>query len=215
MTPPTLVERYVLAPAEIEALSLRRVRNAVGDLGLSEPDRAIVERIVYSAGDPALAPFVQVHPRAAADGMAALRRGCTVVTDVNMVAVAVNKRTLADLGCPLRCAIDDPAVADNARASGLPRALVAMRTLAPALQGGIAVIGNAPTALLALLDLVDAGEVRPALIIGTPVGFVAAAESKAELAAREVPFVTITGTRGGSAVAAAAMNALLRLTTEG
>lgn len=211
VTTPTLVQRYVLPPDEIEALSLRRVRAATGNLALSETERAVVERIVYAAGDPSLAPLVRVHPRAVAAGMAAIKAGCSVVTDVRMVAVALNQPALKAAGCTLHCLIDDPEVAELARRERLPRAVVAMRRLAPQLQGGIAVVGNAPTALLALLDLVDAAEVAPALIIGTPVGFVAAAESKAELVGRAVPYVTITGTRGGSAVAAAAMNALLQL----
>lgn len=210
----TLVERYVLAPDAIEALSLSRVRASVGDLGLPPADTAIVERMVYAAGDMALASNIRVHPQAVAAGAAALRAGCAVVADVNMVTVAVNQTALSAFGCPLECGIADQTVAAEAKASGLPRAVIAMRRLAPALDGGIAVIGNAPTALLALLDLIDEGTMRPALIIGTPVGFVAAAESKDELMARDVPYVTIAGTRGGSAVAAAAMNALLRLAAE-
>lgn len=210
----TLVERYVLAPDAIETLSLSRVRAAVGDLGLSTSDTAIVERMVYAAGDVALAALIRVHPQAVAAGCRALRAGCAVVADVNMVTVALNRAGLTGFGCALECAIADSDVAAQARAQGLPRAVLAMRKLAPQLQDGIAVIGNAPTALLALLDLVDQGDVRPALIIGTPVGFVAAAESKDELMARDIPYVSIAGTRGGSAVAAAAMNALLRLAAE-
>jgi precorrin-8X/cobalt-precorrin-8 methylmutase len=211
MTTParSLVERYALPPGEIEALSLQRVRATLGG-----PAGAIVERMVYAAGDPALAAQIHVHPDATAAGVAALRAGKPVVTDVRMVAVAVNQSALAALGGTLHCAIDDPAVAAAAQAAGLPRAVLAMRSLAGQLDGGVAVIGNAPTALLALLDLVDAGEVRPALIIGTPVGFVAAAESKQELMARAVPYITVAGTRGGSALAAAAVNALLRLAAD-
>jgi len=210
----TLVERYVLPPNAIETLSLSRVRQAIGDLALPAHDIAIIERMVYAAGDVALAGQIRVHPQAVVAGSAALRAGCTVVADVNMVTVALNRAALAGFGCPLECGIADPGVVADAKALGLPRAMVAMRRLAPALEGGIAVIGNAPTALLALLDLIDQGDVQPALIIGTPVGFVAAAESKDELMARSVPYVTIAGTRGGSAVAAAAMNALLRLAAE-
>lgn len=207
----TLVARYVLPPAEIEALSLRRVRDALGPDAVGDDARPVVERMVYASGDPGLASAIRVHPRAIADGVAALRRGCAIVTDVRMVEVALDRGRAERLGCAIRCAIDDPAVAAAARSRGQPRALVAMETLARELDGGIAVVGNAPTALLGLLDLVDAGAVRPALIVGTPVGFVAAAESKQELVARAVPFVTVEGTRGGSALAAAATNALLRL----
>jgi uroporphyrinogen III methyltransferase/synthase len=207
----SLVLRYALRPEEIESLSLQRVRVVLGENEPLEPERRIVHRIVYAAGDPTLAPWVRIHPDAVAAGVTALRRGRPIVVDVRMVEAGLNRRMIAQFGCPVRCGIDLPEVAAEARRLGLPRAVVAMRQLHAEIGDGIVVIGNAPTALLSLLDLVDAGQVRPALIVGVPVGFVAAAESKAELAARAVPFMTIEGTRGGSALAAAAINALLQL----
>jgi|GEM_PF-70978 len=207
----SLVSRYALPPEEIESLSLRRVRAALSENEPLEPEQQIVHRIVYAAGDPTLAPRVRIHPDAVAAGVGALRRGRPIVVDVRMVEAGLNRRMIAQLGCPVHCGIDLPEVATEARLLGLPRAVVAMRRLSSEMNDGIVVIGNAPTALLSLLDLVDAGQARPALIVGVPVGFVAATESKAELVARAVPFVTIEGTRGGSALAAAATNALLRL----
>jgi precorrin-8X/cobalt-precorrin-8 methylmutase len=210
----SLVERYVLPPAEIEAASLRRVDEALGRLaGWGPEERQVVQRMVYAAGDLSLALLVHLHPEAIARGIAALRRGAPLVVDVRMVEAALDRRRLAELRCSLRCAIDVPTVASAAQAQNLPRAVVAMRSLAAELNGGIVVIGTAPTALLAVLDLVDAGEARPALIVGTPVGFTAAAEAKAELMRRSVPYVTVEGTRGGAALAAAATNAILRLAT--
>lgn len=212
----TLVERYVLPPQEIETLSLRRVEALVPCLGeLPVAEREIVTRIVYGAGDPGLAPLVRFHRLAVEEGLSALRGGSPVVADVRMVEVALDRARLGSLGCELMCAIDAPEVVHEARELGIPRAVVAIRSLAQRLTGSVVVVGNAPTALLSLLDLVDAGVVLPSLIIGMPVGFVAASESKEELAARDVPFITIEGTRGGSAVAAAAANALLRLATTG
>jgi len=210
----SLVERYVLPPSEIEAASLRRVDEALGRLATWSPqNRQVVQRMIYAAGDLALALLIRLHPEAVARGVAALRQGLAVIADVHMVEVALDRAALATLGCTLHCAIDVPAVADEARARSLPRAVVAIRSLTAQLHGGIAVIGTAPSALLAMLDLVDAGEARPALIIGTPVGFTAAAEAKLELMARDVPYVTVEGTRGGAALAAAAANALLRMAT--
>ncbi len=210
----SLVERYVLPPTEIEAASLRRVDEALARLaGWSQDDRQVVQRMVYAAGDLALALLVRLHPDAVARGVAAIRRGCPVLVDVRMVEVALDRGALAALGCTLHCTIDVPAVADEARAQRLPRAVIAMRSLVSKLDGGIVVVGTAPSALLAVLDLVDVGRVRPALIVGTPVGFTAASEAKAELMARDVPYVTVEGTRGGAALAAAATNALLRLAT--
>lgn len=208
----TLMDRYGLPPADIEALSLRRVAAAI-----SEPDewdmdeRTVALRVIYAAGDVGLAPHIRFHRGPVQAGVEALRRGCPIVTDVRMVEVALDRTRSAALGNLIYCAIAAPSVAEAARLQNTARAAVAMRLAAPEVDGGIAVIGNAPTALLALLDLIDNGATRPALIIGMPVGFVAAAESKQELLSREIPAISILGSRGGSAVAAAAVNALLRL----
>src|SRR4051794_36174437 len=208
----TLVERFALPPDEIEALSLTRVDVAVGSLAeWGERERGIVRRLVYASGDPSIAERVRIHPSAIDAGVAALHGGCALAVDVRMVEVALDRTSLRKLGCEAHCAIGIPEVAVVAKQARLPRAVIAMRALATQLDGGIAVIGTAPTALLAVLDMVDAGAARPALIVGTPVGFVAAAESKAELTDRAVPFITIEGTRGGAALAATTVNALLSL----
>jgi precorrin-8X/cobalt-precorrin-8 methylmutase len=166
--------------------------------------------MVYAAGDPGLAPLVRIHPDAIAVGIAALRAGMPVTGDVRMVVAGLDHERLVGFGCTVRCAIEAPGAEEGPRL-GMTRSAAGMVALADGSSQGIVVIGNAPTALLALLDLVDAGRAAPALIIGTPVGFVAAAEAKAELEARRLPFVTVAGTRGGSAIAAAAFNAILRL----
>jgi precorrin-8X/cobalt-precorrin-8 methylmutase len=206
-----LVTRYALAPAEIEARSLASVESSLSRRFPDADERAVATRMLYAAGDTELATALQFSPGAVRAGIEALRTGSNIVADVRMLVAAIDHGRARALGCPIHCAIDDATVAERARASGMPRAVEAMRLLAPELRSGVAVIGNAPTALLSLLDLVDSGLVQPRLIIGTPVGFVAAAESKAELAKRAVPYVTVTGTRGGSALAAAALNAMLRL----
>jgi precorrin-8X/cobalt-precorrin-8 methylmutase len=210
----TLVQRYALAPDEIEPLSMQRLaaRTAVPE-GLTPPERELLLRLVYSTGDPALTDAVRIHPSAIDAGVAALLAGRPIVADVKMVRAGIDRTRTARLGCRVVCAIDAPEVVERARSSGLPRAVEAMRQLAPELDGGIAVVGTAPTALLAVLDMVDGGRVRPALIVGVPVGFVAAAEAKAELLRRDVPFITIEGTRGGAASAVTAINTLLRRAT--
>jgi precorrin-8X/cobalt-precorrin-8 methylmutase len=167
--------------------------------------------MAYAAGDVSLASLVRFHPNAIAAGTAALSRGACIVTDVRAAEVSLDRARLGSLGSSVHCAIGDSSVASQAKQLNLPRAVMAMRQLAQHLDEGIAVIGTAPTALLAVLDLVDSGQARPALIIGTPVGLVAATESKSELMARDVPYITVEGTRGGSALAASAANALLRL----
>lgn len=214
--PGTLLQRYGLPPDEIERLSLARLERRLGDRLRVPPEaRGVALRMLYAAGDASLAEMLRISDGAVAAGLRALAAGAPLVADVKMVAVALDRRRAQQLGAPILCAIDEPRVLREAHEAGLPRAAVAMRRLARRAPGGIYVIGNAPTALLQLLDLVDTGAAWPALVVATPLGFVSAAEAKDELAARAIPFVTVLGTRGGSAVAAAAANALLRLATSG
>lgn len=209
----TLLGRFGLPPAEIERLSLARLEAQAGTWLPDEPGaRAVVRRMLYAAGDPALAPAVRVHPRAVATGTAALRRGAPLIVDVRMVAAAIRQDVRERWGCPVLVALDETDAARLAARDGITRSAAAFRALAPRLAGTVVAIGNAPTALLALLDLIDEGFPPPALIVGLPVGLVAAAESKDELVSRDVPYVTVLGTRGGSPLAAAAINALLELT---
>lgn len=211
----SLVERYGLDPAVIEELSFAIIEERIPYLLPADPAaRAVYKRIIHTTGDPQLAAEIRVSPGAVAAGVAALRRGAPILTDVQMVAAGVNSSLAARLGCTLTSMIADPRVPDRARAEQTTRAVAAVRLHAGALDGAVVAIGNAPTALLALLDLVDAGQCRPALIVGMPVGFVNTAEAKAELMERLIPYITIPGTRGGSPVAAATVNALLKVAAE-
>jgi precorrin-8X/cobalt-precorrin-8 methylmutase len=208
----SLVSRYALRPEAIEARSLALVDEALGDRFAAPDERYVAVRILYAAGDLHLAEALRFAPNAVSAGVKALRSHAPIVADVRMVVAGINQRLTDALGVERLCAIDDASVAVRARDQHLPRAVEAIRSLHERLDGAVAVIGNAPTALLALLDLVDAG-VRPALIIGMPVGFVGATEAKDELVRRTVPYLTIAGPRGGSPLAAAAINALLLLAT--
>jgi precorrin-8X/cobalt-precorrin-8 methylmutase len=141
----------------------------------------------------------------------AIGRKCSVVTDVDMVLAAINKKSLADLCLKPRCYISDPALAEEARGTGRTRSELAMRRAAAELDGGIAAIGNAPTALFELVGMIREGVCRPALVIGIPVGFVSAPESKEELAKLDVPYITNSGRKGGSPAASSIVNALMLL----
>ncbi len=209
----TLLKRYGLPPEEIEALSLRRVGAMLGSSfqGWPEPIKQTIFRMVYACGDPSMAGQVRIHHVAIEAGIEALRGGRPIVVDVRMVEAGLNHKSLDNLGCSVMCAIDSVAVTQEARRLHVTRAASSMISLSPHMDKSIIIIGNAPTALLSVLDLVDMQQVKPALIIGTPVGFVAASESKAELMARHIPFITVEGTRGGSAIAAAAANSLIQL----
>ncbi len=211
----TLVEKYALLPEEIDRQSLVMVADSLrGDVyaaGLPEAERYVLHRIVRAEGDPEIAADVRFSAGAVDAALASLREVRRVVTDVRMVQVGISRASLARRGVETACLIDAPEVAERARREGTTRSVAAVRELAPQMDGAVLAIGNAPTALLALLDLIDAGQVSPAAVIGMPVGFVACPESKAELAARDVPHITILGRRGGSSAAAATVNALLDL----
>lgn len=211
----TLVEKYALLPEEIDRQSLVMVADSLqGDSvssSLPEAERYVLHRIVRAEGDPDISADVRFSDGAVDAALASLRSVRRVVTDVRMVQVGISRAALGRRGVETACLIDAPEVAERARREGTTRSVAAVRELAPQMDGAVLAIGNAPTALLALLDLIDAGQVSPAAVIGMPVGFVACPESKAELAARDVPHITILGRRGGSSAAAATVNALLDL----
>ena len=215
-TKPTLLAKYGLKPDEIDRLSLQMVNDALPPMpGLSEQERYVVQRIVRAEGEPAIAQSVRFSPDAVSRGVGAIKAGASIITDVRMVEVGTSKALLKSSGNPIMTMIDAPEVAERARREGITRSAAAIRELAPKLSGAVVAIGNAPTALLALLDMVDSEEVSPALVIGMPVGFVACAESKDELVTRPVNHIAIVGNRGGSSAAAATLNSLLILSLEG
>ncbi len=208
----SLVQQYALLPDEIDRESLKLVQASLPkSMTLSPREHYVLCRIVRAEGDPEIAADVKFSPGAVDLGLAALKSGAEVITDVRMVEMGISKALLMSSRVTTRCSIDDPIVAARAQREATTRSVAAVRELAPHMNGAVVAVGNAPTALLGLLDLVDAGTVSPALIIGMPVGFVACAESKQELARRPVPYITILGRRGGSSAAAATVNALLDL----
>jgi precorrin-8X/cobalt-precorrin-8 methylmutase len=170
---------------------------------------ALAVRVVHACGMPDVVDDLLFSPGAGEAGRAALHAGAPLLCDSRMVSEGITRaRMPADN--PILCTLNDPRVPDLARELGNTRTAAALELWRPHLAGSIVVVGNAPTALFRLLEMLDEGAPRPALILGFPVGFVGAAESKEALAAdsRGVPFVTVRGRRGGSAMAAAAVNAL-------
>ena len=210
----SLLETYSLPLKDIERQSFRIIKGLLPDLKLSPQEIQVVTRIVHTFGEPDIARQVLFHPQSIDTAIKALLEGRTIFTDVRMVAVGIKSKLAATLGCQIQCALD-LAIDDENEAAGITRTARAMRSLGYKLDGSLVAIGNAPTALLALLDMVEEGKASPAIIIGMPVGFVAATEAKMELAKRNTPFITIQGTRGGSTVTAATVNALMLLAIEG
>lgn len=200
-----------LKPHEIEIRSMEIIDGLLPPYPWSPGELAVVKRLVHTTGDPSLATCVRFHPTAIQAGTAALRDGCAVFTDVHMVRMGVNTSRVQALGGDVCCAIDDADIVAQAAAAGRTRAQTAMRVFGPELNGAIVAIGNAPTALREVLALAAEGIARPALVIGMPVGFVDAAESKDALMASDLVYISVAGTRGGSPLAAATVNALLRV----
>lgn len=179
-------------------------------LGLNPAETKVYSRIIHAAGDVDYANHIRVHPEAIAAAAKAFRAGRDIYCDVEMVRTGINRRRLATFGGSAHCLIADPAIAEAAREAGITRAMAAIRAFGAKLDGAVVAIGNAPTALFELIKLMGETGIRPSLIVGVPVGFVGAAESKELLAAASpAPYITVAGTKGGSPIAAAAVNALL------
>ncbi|MDD2320143.1 MAG: precorrin-8X methylmutase [Geobacteraceae bacterium] len=204
-----------LRPEQIEAESFRIIDAEVGPHDWSPLEWPVVRRVIHTSADFDYARSMAFSPDAIAGGIAALRRGRGIVTDTTMALAGINKGLLGRFGIQGSCFIADPAVSAEAVRLGVTRSILAMRKAATDPGCGIFVIGNAPTALFELLRLVRQEGLRPDLVIGLPVGFVGAEESKAELlreaAGLAIPYITNRGRKGGSNVAAAVVNALLKL----
>ena len=203
-----------LSPEEIEAESFRIIEAELGPHSWSPQEWPIVRRAIHTSADFDYATSMVFSPNAIASGIAALKSGCGIVTDTTMVISGMSKERLTPFGVKVSCFIADPQVAKDAKAQLITRSILAMRRGGRDASNGIFVIGNAPTALFELIRLIREERVTPKLIVALPVGFVGAAESKEalkELALSypALPFITNTGRKGGSNVAAAVMNALL------
>ncbi len=200
--------------AGIERASFATIDAEAGPHGYNPAQWAIVRRMIHASADFEFNGLTHFHPDAIVAGLAALRAGAPILCDVEMIRAGLSKVRMAEFGCQAHQLIDRPEVIERARAEGTTRAVQAMRQAAGEglLDGALVGIGNAPTALLELIRLIADEEIRPALVIGMPVGFVSAAESKAALMATDgVPWIAIEGRKGGSTLVVAAVNALMVL----
>ena len=201
-------------PADIERTSLAIITEELSRMGLTLPEDTapVVKRVIHTTADFDYARNLHFTPGAVAAGIAALRSGTPIVTDTTMALAGISKPGLAKLGTTALCYVADPEVAAAAKQQGTTRAVAAVHKAAAAYPGAILAVGNAPTALLTIADQIEAG-LRPALVIGVPVGFVNVVESKERLFAvcqeHGVPAIVAMGRKGGSTVAAAICNALV------
>lgn len=201
---------FMTDPQGIERKSMEIIAPHLTSLSLPPETAKVYARMIHAAGDPQYAEVIEVHPAAVEAGLTAIRAGKTVFCDVEMVRTGINKKRLAQFGGTVECLIADEEVARQAKESGITRSMAAMRAFGARLHGAVVAIGNAPTALFEVLRLMEEEGIRPALIIGVPVGFVGAAESKELLAQTSpVPYITVRGNKGGSPIAASAFNAIL------
>jgi precorrin-8X/cobalt-precorrin-8 methylmutase len=204
-----------IAPEAIEAESFRIIAEELGPTSFDARTFKVVQRVIHATGDFSFAESLVFHPQAIDAGLAAIRAGSNILTDVNMGAAGVSKGLLAAWGGRVICKVADSEVARIAKERGLTRSEVAIeRGLSENI--GIVSVGNAPTALLKVMNCWDAltPELRPGLLVGAPVGFVNAAESKELLSEKAYPFITCKGRKGGTPVAVAIVNALIRLAKE-
>ena len=201
-------------PADIERTSISIITRELDELGLTPPPEtaAVVKRVIHTTADFDYAKNLRFTTGAVQAAVRALQRGAVIVTDTNMALAGISRPGLAKLGCEAVCYMADPAVAEAAKQAGTTRAVAAMHRAAREHPGAILAVGNAPTALLTIAEEIEAG-LRPALVIGVPVGFVNVVESKETLFAvceqHGVPAIAAMGRKGGSNVAAAICNALI------
>jgi len=209
---------FVTEPALIEKKSLEIISGILSaempeKLHFSPAELTVVKRVIHTTADFEYTSILEFNNDPITAITLALQDGCHIITDTVMALSGINKRVPVKYGVQVKCFMSDEIVAKEAREKGVTRAMISMEKAALDPQNGIYVIGNAPTALVKLLELVEQGY-RPRAIIGVPVGFVGALESKELLAASTIPHIVSRGRKGGSNVAAAIMNAISYLTEE-
>jgi precorrin-8X/cobalt-precorrin-8 methylmutase len=200
----------------IEDSSFAIIDREAGTHGFDAPEWQVVRRVIHATADFEFKTLMRFHPEALRSGIAALRRGCPVLVDVRMIAAGLNEERLRAYGCSIVSYISDDDVIATAKLNDSTRAIEAMRKAwrLGHLDGSIVAIGNAPTALLEVVRLIREEGARPALVVGVPVGFVSAAESKLAVVGLSTPFIVAEGRKGGSPIAVAIIHALLLLSAE-
>lgn len=196
-------------PMDIEARSFAILTELLGDTPLNPENELVIKRVIHTTADFDYAQNLCFSEHAVSRGIEALREGCDIVTDTQMAKAGINKTVLGKLGGQVRCFMSDPDVAEEAERRGVTRAVVSMERAAALEKPCIFAVGNAPTALISLYELIRAGKLHPALVIGVPVGFVNVVESKEQIMTAGSPYIVARGRKGGSNVAAAICNAML------
>jgi len=203
-----------MKPDEIERSSFQIIDQEAGTHDFTGQQWSIIRRMIHTTADFEFKEMVRFHPDAVSSGIEAIRKGNMIITDTNMVRVGIRKKEVETYGGRVKCYINDPLIHEKAAVTGGTRAKAAVDMAISEMKNGIYVVGNAPTALLRLIELIGEKKAQPALVIGLPVGFVNAAESKAALVEMDTPYISNVGRKGGSNVAASVVNALAILAKE-
>lgn len=200
-----------ISPEDIEKKSFEIIDAEAGPHPWPKDQWTIIRRMIHTTADFDWMNTVRIHEDAMAAADAAIFDGCKIFTDTKMAMSGISTKILSQFGVSVDCHIADPQVAELAKASNSTRAAAAVDYAGSSISGSIYVVGNAPTALFRLIEKINLGQLNPALVVGLPVGFVNADQSKEELTKCVVPYITALGRKGGSAVAASVINALARL----
>lgn len=201
-------------PKEIAARSFEIIDSFLMDMKFPKFQEYVVKRVVHATADLNYAKELLFHAQAIAAGLEAIREGRDIVVDANMVKAGINKNIMSKFGGKVICLIDDQDIIRQSAQLNITRAILAMKKSARSMNGGVVAIGNAPTALFELCDLVKRRKARPALIVGFPLGFVGAKAAKKKLLTLNLPYITNRSRKGGSSAAAAVVNALLKIAQE-
>jgi len=205
-----------IEPLKIEAESFRIIEEEFDEQtgyrsqDIDSSEFAIMRRVIHATGDFSFAKLLHFHPSAVQAGIDAIRSGKNILTDVNMAAAGISRNLLSPCGGKVICKVADPEIAKLAKAQGRTRSQTAIE-VGMRDNVGIVAIGNAPTALITVMDLIASGDIKPDLIVGAPVGFVNAEESKEILLEQKYPYIACSGRKGGTTISVAIVNALLRL----
>ena len=207
----SMIGDFYMKPEEIEELSFKIIDDEAGRHNFPPDQWSVVRRMIHTSADFEYMKSVCFHKHAIARGLEAIKNGKNIITDTNMGKAGIRKSDISCFKVTVKCFITDPKVCRIASKTGTTKAKAAVDAAIPDMEDGIYVIGNAPTALLRLIELVKEKKAKPALIIGLPVGFVNAAESKANLIEMGYPYISNIGRKGGSNIAASVVNALAKL----
>lgn len=199
----------ILNPQGIETESMQIISRELMHLSLPENLAPIIKRVIHTTADFEYGQLFEAHPDALENAQKAIKEGCNIYTDTSMIIAGLSKPSLAKYACEAKCFVHDEGVKTEAKAKGITRSIVGIDKASSDKSFKIFVIGNAPTALVRLCELYKEGVVKPDLVIGVPVGFVGAAESKDMLRDSGMPYMLVRGRKGGSTVGVAILNAIL------